>query len=80
MTVFREDFKPAAAKLECDIIEMDGEADHVHLLVTYPPKLAVSVMVNNLKSVSSCSTASAKYPFAGTKQNRVIMAWILLCL
>ncbi|EOD2618857.1 TPA: IS200/IS605 family transposase, partial [Escherichia coli] len=27
--------------------------DHVHLLVAYPPKLAVSVMVNNLKSVSS---------------------------
>ncbi|WP_342639650.1 IS200/IS605 family transposase [Proteus faecis] len=25
----------------------------VHLLVAYPPKLAVSVMVNNLKSVSS---------------------------
>ncbi|MCT8248738.1 IS200/IS605 family transposase, partial [Proteus faecis] len=41
------------AKLECEIIEMDGEPDHVHLLVAYPPKLAVSVMVNNLKSVSS---------------------------
>jgi putative transposase len=32
---------------------MDGEADHVHLLVAYPPKLAVSVLVNNLKSISS---------------------------
>ncbi|HBW7627693.1 IS200/IS605 family transposase [Klebsiella pneumoniae] len=49
----REAFGSAAAKLECDIIEMDGERDHVHLLVAYPPKLAVSVMVNNLKSVSS---------------------------
>lgn len=48
----REAFGSAAAKLECEIIEMD-EADHVHLLVAYPPKLAVSVMVNNLKSVSS---------------------------
>ncbi len=34
-------------------MEMDGEANHVHLLVSYPPKLAVSVLVNNLKSVSS---------------------------
>ncbi|HAW2728478.1 TPA: IS200/IS605 family transposase [Escherichia coli] len=49
----REAFGSAAAKLECEIIEMDGEPDHVHLLVAYPPKLAVSVMVNNLKSVSS---------------------------
>ncbi|WP_065823365.1 IS200/IS605 family transposase [Photorhabdus australis] len=49
----REAFLSAAGKLECEIIEMDGEADHVHLLVAYPPKLAVSVMVNNLKSVSS---------------------------
>lgn len=49
----REAFSSAAAKLECDIIEIDGERDHVHLLIAYPPKLAVSVMVNNLKSVSS---------------------------
>ena len=41
-------FLSAAEKLEIDILEMDGEADHVHLLVAYPPKLAVSVLVNNL--------------------------------
>jgi len=46
-------FGSAAAKLECEIIEMDGERDHVHLLIAYPPKLAVSMMVNNLKSGSS---------------------------
>ncbi|WP_336845064.1 IS200/IS605 family transposase [Providencia rettgeri] len=49
----REAFCSAAGKLECEILEIDGEPDHVHLLVAYPPKLAVSVMVNNLKSVSS---------------------------
>ncbi|MEE9711604.1 IS200/IS605-like element ISAeme8 family transposase [Aeromonas caviae] len=46
-------FLSAAEKLEIDILEMDGEAVHVHLLVAYPPKLAVSVLVNNLKSISS---------------------------
>lgn len=49
----RDAFGSAAGKLECDIIEMNWEPDHVHLRVAYPPKLAVSVMVNNLKSVSS---------------------------
>ncbi|EFR8269885.1 IS200/IS605 family transposase, partial [Salmonella enterica] len=49
----RDAFGSAAAKLECEIIEMDGEQDHVHLLIAYPLKLGVSVMVNNLKSVSS---------------------------
>ncbi|WP_338110700.1 IS200/IS605 family transposase [Rosenbergiella nectarea] len=38
---------------EIDILEMDGEEDHVHILVAYPPKLSVSVLVNNLKSISS---------------------------
>lgn len=43
----REAFCSAAAKPGCEIPEMDGEAEHVHLLVAYPPKLAVSVMVNH---------------------------------
>lgn len=49
----REAFDSACKKLECRIIEFDGEEDHVHLLVDYPPKLAISVLVNNLKSTSS---------------------------
>ncbi len=32
---------------------MDGEDDHVHLLVEYPPKIAVSNLVNGLKGLSS---------------------------
>lgn len=49
----REAFESAAEKLEIEILEMDGEADHVHVLIAYPPKLAISVLVNNLKSISS---------------------------
>jgi putative transposase len=49
----REAFDSACEKLECRIIEFDGEEDHVHLLVEYPPKMAISVLVNNLKSTSS---------------------------
>ena len=49
----RDAFNSACTKMECELIEMDGEEDHVHLLVSYPPKIAISVLVNNLKSVSS---------------------------
>jgi len=46
-------FAKVCASFEAHLIEMDGEDDHVHLLVEYPPKLAVSALVNSLKGVSS---------------------------
>ncbi|WP_084812818.1 IS200/IS605 family transposase, partial [Halomonas sp. KX33721] len=49
----REAFESACEKLDCRILEFDGEEDHVHLLVEYPPRLSISVLVNNLKSTSS---------------------------
>jgi len=33
--------------------EFNGETDHVHLLVHYPPKVALSRLVNSLKGVSA---------------------------
>ncbi|MFG2480436.1 IS200/IS605 family transposase [Streptomyces fagopyri] len=33
--------------------EFNGEGDHVHLLVHYPPTIALSKLVNSLKGVSS---------------------------
>ncbi len=38
---------------EADLIEFDGERDHVHLLINYPPKVQISKLVNSLKGVSS---------------------------
>ncbi len=38
---------------EAQLIEFDGEDDHIHLLVNYPPKVAISKLVNSLKGVSS---------------------------
>ncbi len=34
-----------------ELREFNGEDDHVHLLVEYPPTVAVSALVNNLKGV-----------------------------
>jgi putative transposase len=46
-------FAKVCADFEANLIEMDGEDDHVHLLVEYPPKVPVSNLVNSLKGVSS---------------------------
>jgi putative transposase len=40
-------------KMGAQLREFDGGHDHVHLLVSYPPKLAVSRLVNSLKLVSA---------------------------
>ncbi len=37
----------------CDMIEFNGEADHVHLLFSYYPQLTLSKFVNSLKTVTS---------------------------
>ncbi len=35
-------FSNVCADFEAELVEMDGEPDHVHLLINYPPKLAIS--------------------------------------
>lgn len=34
------------ADLDAELVEFNGEADHVHLLVAYPPTLAISQLVH----------------------------------
>lgn len=46
-------FAKVCRDFEAELVEFDGEDDHVHLLVNYPPKMAVSMLVNSLKGVSS---------------------------
>jgi putative transposase len=46
-------FAKVCQDFESQLIEMDGEDDHVHLLVEYPPKVAISALVNSLKGASS---------------------------
>ena len=42
-----------AKRMNFEILEIEGESDHTHLLVEIPPKLSVSQIVNALKGVSS---------------------------
>lgn len=49
-----EDLAPdVCAGFEAELREFNGEADHVHLLVHYPPKVVLSKLINSLKGVSS---------------------------
>ena len=47
---------------EAQLVEFDGEDDHVHLLVNYPPKVSISKLVNSLKGVSSRMIRQKNYP------------------
>lgn len=56
-------FRNVAEKMDFQILEFNGEEEHIHALVEYPPKLSVSKIVNALKGVSS-----RRYRQAGFKK------------
>ncbi|MEU0521266.1 IS200/IS605 family transposase [Streptosporangium sp. NPDC006007] len=45
--------RDVCADFETELAEFNGESNHVHLLVNFPPKIALSKLVNSLKGVSS---------------------------
>lgn len=49
----KEIFENIAGDFESELVEFEGECDHVHLLLNFPPKVAISKLVNSLKGVSS---------------------------
>ena len=48
-----EIFAATLEKWDCSLVEFNGEADHVHVLMSVNPKVKPSKLVNNLKTVSS---------------------------
>jgi putative transposase len=48
-----EIMRDVCADFGAELREFNGEAEHVHLLVTFPPTVAISRLVNSLKGVSS---------------------------
>jgi putative transposase len=66
-----DDLRPMFASVCTDfaaeLVAFDGEDDHVHLLVNYPPKVSVSTLVNSLKGVSSRMIRKNNYPGIRTK-------------
>lgn len=49
----RDVFAKVCADFGANLTECNGEDDHVHLLIEYPPQIAVSKLVNSRNGVSS---------------------------
>ena len=55
-------FTDVCTNFEAELVEFDGEDDHVHLLINYPTKTSVSSLVNSLQGVSSRIIRKKNYP------------------
>lgn len=53
LTSCQDVMRNVCTDFESQLVEFNGERDHVHLLVEYPPKVQVSKLVNSLKGVSA---------------------------
>ena len=50
---FSECVAEVCKNFDAELKECNGEADHIHMLIQYPPTVQISTLVNNLKSVTS---------------------------
>ena len=55
-------FESVCKDFNAELVEFDGEKDHVHLLINYPPKVSIAKLVNSLKGVSSRMLRKKNYP------------------
>jgi putative transposase len=53
LSVFNKQHIDTLNQFETTLVEFDGEENHVHLLIHYPPKVSLSKIINSLKGVSS---------------------------
>ena len=53
LTRMEEIMRAVCADFDTELAEFNGQANHAHLLVNFPPKVALSKLVNSLKGVSS---------------------------
>jgi putative transposase len=61
LKLIEQSFRDVGLKMNFQILEFNGEADHVHALIEYPPKLSISQITNSLKGVSSRRYGQAGY-------------------
>lgn len=53
LTRLKDIFAENLLKWDCQLLDFNGESDHVHLLIEYKPDKNLSVLSANLKTVSS---------------------------
>ena len=59
--------RDVCSDFEAELKEFNGERDHVHLLVIYPPKVPLSELVNSLRAFQAGSSrySSRQFPPSG---------------
>jgi putative transposase len=58
----RSSFEEVCARFGVSLDAFETDRDHAHLLVTYPPKVALSRLVMSLKTISSMRVRSHGWP------------------
>lgn len=62
LNLIEESFQKVADSMDFKVLEFNGESDHIHTLIEYPPKLSISQIVKALKGVSSRLYGKAGLP------------------
>ncbi len=57
-----EIFRETCGQMDCELHECNGEHDHIHMMVSVHPELAVSNLVSKLKGKSSCFLRKEFWP------------------
>jgi putative transposase len=58
----RDSFAEVCSRYEVELTAFETDGDHAHLLVSYPPKVALSKLVMSLKTISSMRVRAEKWP------------------
>jgi transposase IS200-family protein len=53
MTYLTEESRRILALSGTELLEMNGEADHIHLMISAPPQICLANVINSLKSATS---------------------------
>ena len=53
MSFLRKECKRLLTLQKIELLEMNGEADHIHLLISAPPQICLSNVINSLKTSTS---------------------------
>lgn len=72
LNLLQKIFAGVCEKFEAILVEFNGETDHVHLVVRYPPKVSVSRLVNSLKGASA-RVLRRQYPEIANKYYRNVL-------
>lgn len=62
LDVIKSSIEEVCEKFKAELVEFEGEGDHVHVLVNYPPTVEISKLVNSLKGVSSRRVREKNFP------------------